>query len=151
MEVLDGEDTAERVENLVHFDTQRANTGIDLTVGAVYTLEGAGQLDFGGSEFDEASTRALEPTEKHPEDDYGWWTLEAGYYLIEYNEGFVPDDGEFGIVRPLPRLLRAGTSHATFHVDSEQPTLSALIDVGPQGIEMKENFRASRLQVYRRD
>ena len=150
MELLDGEDAADRVENLVHFDTQHSNTGIDLTVAAVYRLSGAGQLDFGGGEFQEASTDRIDPRMRDEEDDYGWWELDEGAYIVRYNEGFVPDEGEFGLVRPLPRLLKAGASHAPFEVDRETPELTALIEVGPAGVEMKENFRASRLQVYRR-
>jgi len=149
MELLTDEEAAERLENLIHFDTQRGSPGIDLTVGEVYELAEAGQLDFGGGEFEQVGSRPLTPELRDEEDDYGWWSLEEGFYLIRYNEGFFPEEGEFGVVRPLPRLLRAGVSHATFQVAEEQPELAALVEVGSKGVEMKENFRASRLEIYR--
>lgn len=151
MELLDGADAAERLEDLIHFDTQSRGSGIDLTVGEVHDLEGSGRLDFGGGEFEQAATRPIPPELADEDDEYGWWHLDPGFYLVRYNEGFFPEEGEFGIVRPLPRLLSAGASHPTFHVESEQSQLGTLVEVGAQGVEMKENFRASRLQVYVRD
>lgn len=151
MEWLDVEDVADRLDNLVHFDTQRTPTGIDLTVGSVERLLGAGALDFGGGEFEQAVTQEVEPELKSEDDEYGWWTLEGGFFRITYNESFVPDEGEYGLVRPLERLLAAGATHAEFHLDGETDPIVALLQVGPQGVELKENFRASRLQIYRRE
>ncbi len=151
MLLLEAEEVADRVTNLVHFDTQRAETGLDLTVEAVYRVGGPGHLDFGGGEFEPVPRERLESSLKNPDDTYGWWSLEAGRYILEYNEGFEPRSGEFGVVRPLPRLHQAGASHGSFAVESESTLLEALVEVGPAGIEFKENFRASRLQVFARE
>ncbi len=151
MELLDAEDVADRVTNLVHFDTQEAETGIDLTVGAVCRVGGPGHLDFGGGEFEPAPREQLEPSRKDPDDDYGWWSLDPGRYIFEYNEGFDPESGEFGVVRPLPRLHQAGASHGSFTAESGSSLLEVFVEVGESGIELKENFRASRLQVFARE
>ena len=151
MRLLDAEEVAERLTNIVHFDTQRAETGVDLTVTEVYRVGGPGHLDFGGSEFQPVPRERVEPSLKNPDDEYGWWSLGEGSYILAYNEGFEPEEGEWGVVRPLPRLLEAGAAHGSFTAESESSLMETLIEVGPGGIELKENFRASRLQVFRRE
>ena len=52
MHLLSADDTRQRLDGLVHFDTQSsaARDGLDLTVAAVFAFTGPGQLDFGGDE-----------------------------------------------------------------------------------------------------
>jgi hypothetical protein len=133
------------VHQLVHLDTQRAATGLDLTVGAVYQLTTAGRLDFGGSEFEPAGRELLTPQRANPEDDYGWWNLGAGTYIIRYNETLDLDAGQRAEVFPLERLVQAGASHPAFTVHGTCDPLETLLTVGEHGVHLKENCRVARL------
>jgi hypothetical protein len=144
MRTLSADETAESIDNVIHLDTQRAEDGVDLTVAAVYKLGGGGRLDFGGSEYEEAEQMELRAERKEREDDYGWWRLTPGEYIIEYNERYVGD----GVARVFPhaRLLRAGASHSAFRPQSEE-SLKTLLQVGQGGIHIKENARVSTLVI----
>lgn len=147
MPVLDAEAASTYVERLVHLDTQRADSGIDLTVGAVFRVTGAGQLDFGGSEFAPADREELAPQLANPDDDYGWWKLEPGTYVIRYNEALSLGGGQRAQVFPHQRLLQAGATHAAFVVDGEHDPVETLLTVGEAGCHLKENCRVSRLLI----
>ncbi len=147
MRLLTADDARSYVTDLIHFDTQRADRGVDLTVESVYELTGPGQLDFGGSEFELAPRTKLDPQRAHPDDDYGWWTLDPGTYLVRYNETPDLDRGSIGQVMPLPRLLRTGLHHGSFVVDASADVLETALFVGPTGGRLKENCRISRLLI----
>ena len=138
---------AQQLDNLVHLDTQRAPSGIDLTVGAVFRTTGHGQLDFGGGEFQATPREPLDPVLDDPEDDYGWWTLEEGAYLIQYNESLSLEDGQQAVVSPLERTLHAGARHGTVVLDDGRDPLETLLVVSRMGCRLKENCRVSRLVV----
>lgn len=139
--------TASRVRGLVHLDTQRAPKGLDLTVDAVFRTTGHGQLDFGGSECQAAPRERIEPVLDAPEDDYGWWTLEKGAYVVQYNEALSLHDGEQAVVTPLERTLHAGAHHGSFVLDDGRDPLETLLVVSRMGCRLKENCRVSRLVV----
>ena len=147
MPVLDAEASSTHVDHLVHLDTQRADPGLDLTVDAVFRVTGPGQLDFGGSEFAPADREELEPQLANPGDDYGWWKLEPGMYVIRYNEALSLDGEQRAQVFPHQRLLQAGATHAAFVVDGEQDPVETLLTVGDAGCHLKENCRVSRLLI----
>lgn len=147
MRLLDADATGALLRDLVHLDTQRADTGLDLTVDEVARVTGPGKLDFGGSEFEEADCRTLEPELASPDDDYGWWRLEEGSYMVLYNESLELGEDRVGLVHPLPRVLRAGASHPAFVADGGRETLVTLLSVGSGGCHLKENGRLSRLLV----
>lgn len=147
MRILDAHATAERIDRLVHLDTQQAEGGIDLTVDEVHRLAGPGALDFGGSEFEAAAREVIEPQLADPGDDYGWWELAAGSYLVRYNEAPALEEAETALVLPLDRLQQAGASHPAFVVRGERDPLETLLRVGDAGCRLKENCRISRLVV----
>lgn len=138
---------AQQLDGLVHLDTQRAPNGIDLTVDSVYRTTGHGQLDFGGSEFQAAPRERLNPVLDDPKDDYAWWTLEKGAYLIQYNESLTLEEGQQAVVSPLERTLHAGAHHGTFVLDDGRDPLKTLLVVSRMGCRLKENCRVSRLVV----
>lgn len=142
---------AQQLDGLVHFDTQRAPDGLDLTVDSIYRTSGPGQLDFGGSEFEPVSREPLTPVLDNPDDDYAWWTLEGGTYLIQYNESVTLKEGQQAVVYPLERTLHAGAHHGTFVIDENREPLETLFVVGRMGCRLKENCRVSRLTVRTRD
>lgn len=48
MDLVDGEHAAERLENIVHADTQVSTDGVDLTVAEIFEFSSRGSLNFGG-------------------------------------------------------------------------------------------------------
>ena len=146
-QMLDADATRAHVTGLVHLETQRAPVGLDLTVGAVYRITGPGSLDFGGSEEDAADRRKLTPRMRKEDDDYGWWELRAGRYVVRYNEALDLQAGHVAHVLPLERLLQAGSHHPAFMVDAPRDPLETLLVVGEAGLDLKENCRISRLVV----
>lgn len=147
MEILDADATGGLLEGLVHLETQRAAAGLDLTAGRVARVTGPGALDFGGGEFAAAAREAVEPELADPGDDYGWWELAPGSYVVGCNESLALEDGRIGLVHPLPRLQQAGASHPAFVVDGSADPVETLLTVGEGGCRLKENGRISRLLV----
>ena len=147
MTLYDQEQVTQRLEGVLHLDTQGFPLGMDLTVAEVHRLTEGGKLDFGGSEFAAAKTQEVSPEKADPEDDYGWWHLDAGTYLLRYNESLKLKEGELALVSPHPRLLQAGASHGTFNALGETG-LETLLSVTEGGCSLKENARVSRLVVF---
>lgn len=141
-----GENVLKLINDIVHEDTQVQSSGVDLTVNAIYEFSGAGALDFGGSEFEPAETKRIKPEKKHPDDDYGWWHLDPGTYLIEYNESVEPGEKTL-LLTPLQRLIQAGASHASQVVSEETDPVRILLDVGDGGCHLKENCRVTSASV----
>jgi hypothetical protein len=133
------DDLADRIQNLLHRETQVHAGGVDLTVAAVHTVSGPGQVDFGGGELADATTGPIDPAKRDPDDDYGWWQLGGGTYLVEYNESLT---GEAAQLQPRVELVERGVSHPTLRVD-DLPLVP--IAVPPAGIQLKENARVSTL------
>lgn len=128
------------VENIVHEETQSTDEGFDLTVAAVHEIVEPGRVDFGGGELEAAETTPHESAKRDPDDDYEWWTLREGQYLVEYNESLT---GEATVtIQPRTELLERGVSHPTLHVE-ELPRVP--IAVGGAGIKIKENARVSTI------
>lgn len=142
MEILSGKETADFLENIVYLDTQLAENGIDLTIDKIYKIEGRGEIDFGGDEREDATISKIEPSPRNPDDDYGWWELEPGTYMIEYNESL--SEEKICIIQPLERLTRNSTTHPT-KLKTELNKIP--LHVGGEGISIKENSRASRIMV----
>jgi hypothetical protein len=81
-----GMDLTRFVDGMVHEPTQTEGRGLDLTVDAVSRVTEPGRVDFGGGELSEAETEPVETELRDPGDDYGWWGLSEGVYLLAYNE-----------------------------------------------------------------
>lgn len=148
--ILDLDETRSHVEGLLHLDTQGAAVGIDLTVDEVHRVAGPGSLDFGGSEEEPADLEEMEPELRDPDDDYGWWELEPGSYVVRYNETLELEEGRLAQLFPLERVLRAGASHPAFVVDGSRDPLETLLRVGSAGCSLKENCRISRVLILDR-
>lgn len=145
--MLTADALAQQLDGLVHLDTQCAPDGIDLTVDTIARTTGHGQLDFGGSEHAAAPHEPLTPVLDDPDDDYAWWTLEQGAYVVQYNESLTLTEGQRARVMPLDRTLRAGAHHGAFGLEEGRDPLSTLLVVTRMGCRIKENARLSRLTV----
>ncbi|MFC7072548.1 dCTP deaminase [Halovenus rubra] len=128
----------ELVDGIIHEPTQTAGHGLDLTVANIYVVETPGRVDFGGGELEDASVSPHEREKRNPDDDYEWWNLDAGTYLIEYNESLV--GGTRVTVQPREAVLERGVSHPTIRVSS-LPRVP--LTVGGAGLKIKENARLS--------
>jgi len=147
MKPISGEEASRLVEGMVHKEKQVREMTVDLTVKEVRSVRGSGALDFGGSEYREAKTEKLKPAKKEG-DEYGWWSLKEGIYLIKFNETVKPIDG-LGLISPHPRLLKAGATHPTLFLHEWESEYVLPLQVGRQGLELKENARVSKLVVLR--
>lgn len=127
------------VEGIVHEPTQTAGRGLDLTVNEVYEVADPGHVDFGGGELDDAELQPHSSERRNPDDNYEWWEIDAGQYLLEYNESLATDGMEL-TVQTRDELLVRGAFHPTLRVTD----LSRIpLSVGGAGIGLKENARVS--------
>ena len=133
------------VDDLVYEPTQTDSPGLDLTVASIRRITEPGRVDFGGSELTAAETQPVETEKRDPDDDYGWWNLTEGVYLIEYNETLAaPDDLSF-VLQTRFEVRTRGAFHPTVHLTSDQPLGPIPLSVGAGGITIKENARLSTL------
>lgn len=137
----DSKKILEKLEGILHEDTQKQEKSIDLTVDKIMKMKGKGSLDFGGSEFKPSNLEEIKPEKKNKEDDYGWWTLDKGQYIIKYNEKITDD---WGLIQPHPRLLKTGCSTSTQIIEGKKE-LFDLLTVGDKGVDIKENARVATL------
>lgn len=136
---------AQFLSGIVHEPTQAGGEGegggFDLTVAEVYEVTDPGRVDFGGGELDPAGLEPHTREKRDPEDDYGWWHLDAGGYLIEFNESIETADVQFTL-QTHEELLARGASHPTLQV-TELPRVP--LSVAGAGLSVKENARVSTL------
>lgn len=135
-------DLTEHVDGLVHEETQVTDRGLDLTVASVHRVTAAGRIDFGGGELEPAGTEPMSAVKRSEDDDYGWYRLESGTYLLEYNETLETE--EAFTLQPRDALLERGAFHPTLEVDELH---RVPITVAAGGLELKENARVSTLGV----
>jgi len=138
--MTDAEELLERVDGIVHEDTQLHEAGLDLTVAEVYDIDRPGEIDFGGDELEAAVSSPHETNLRDPDDDYAWWELGAGTYLLEYNEGLASEEPL--VCQPRSELLERGGTHPTVFVRELSPMP---LSVPPAGLDLKENARVSTL------
>ena len=128
------------VDGIVHEPTQAEGPGVDLTVTEIYEITTPGRVDFGGGELESADSEPHPSAKRNPGDDYEWWTLDAGRYLVEYNQSLTGDATV--TLQTRRELLERGVSHPTIHVESlPQVPLS----VGGTGVKIKQNARVSTI------
>ena len=134
-------DYTQFLDDVVHEPTQTEGRGFDLTVAEVYEVTDPGRVDFGGGELEAADLEPYHSEKRNPDDDYEWWHLTAGQYLIEYNESLASEDMTFTL-QTRDELLDRGAFHPTLHV-TKLPHVP--LSVGGAGIRLKENARVSTL------
>lgn len=133
-------DLTEHVDGLIHEPTQTGD-GIDLTAEYVARIEYGGDIDFGGDEYHPPETDAVGLDYRDEDDEYGWWELDAGTYLVRYNET-LSDPDEPLLLAPHPRFTALGVTHPTLRV-RELPRIPLTVPEG--GVDIKENARLSNL------
>jgi hypothetical protein len=131
---------ADRLDGIVHAETQVHDGGVDLTVAEIRVVEEPGRVDFGGGELTAAESVPVETEKRDPDDDYGWWNLDGGQYLLSYNETLT--GGDAVVLQPRTELRERGASHPTLFTDS-LGTVPLSVPTG--GVRLKENARVSTL------
>jgi deoxycytidine triphosphate deaminase len=133
-----GSDLLDRVDGLLHEDTQVHEVGIDLTVAEIHEVTAPGRLDFGGGELDPVTVDPHDRVWRNEDDDYQWWHLDGSTYLLEYNESLATDDPL--VVQPREALCERGGTHPTLRtIDLGRVPLT----VPDVGLRIKENARVS--------
>jgi hypothetical protein len=130
----------DRLDGIVHEETQIHDSGVDLTVAEIHSIDEPGRVDFGGGELTAAESSPVETEKRAPDDDYGWWNLDEGQYLIVYNETLTGEGT--AILQTRTELRERGAFHPTLFTDSlgRMP-----LSVSTGGIRLKENARVSTL------
>jgi len=131
---------ATAVDGFLHEPTQVTDDRAFLTVGEVYEVTAPGRIDFGGGELTDAELTPHDRSWRDPNDEYQWWTLDAGQYVVEYNESLTPTEP----VRLQPRrdLLERAAAHPSLRL-RDLPRLP--LTVGGDGLHLKENARISEI------
>lgn len=137
----DSKDFLSDLQNILHKETQLHEKNVDLTISKVFALKNKGKLDFGGSEFNKSDLKEIYPEKKSEEDKYGWWNLNQGVYLVEFNEELKKG---FGIVQSINRLIQTG-SFIPMRIVEGNNKIKSLLFVGDNGVDIKENARAAGL------
>lgn len=134
------------VDDLVYEPTQTEGRGLDLTVDSILQVITPGRVDFGGGELDPAKTEPVETAKRDPDDEYSWWTLENGVYLIEYNETLsIPTDVSL-VLQTRDAVRTRGAFHPTLHLTGGDTLGLVPLTVGEGGLKIKENARLSTLR-----
>jgi hypothetical protein len=145
--LLTGAKIASLTHGLISAKKQEHGFSLDLTARKIERIDKAGALDFGGSEYSEASATLITPEKKTSSDNYGWWKLGPASYFVYFNEKLGIEKSSVLLVVPHERLVRAGASHAELLLDRLDENTRALLVVSVIGLEIKENARLSRAIV----
>jgi deoxycytidine triphosphate deaminase len=149
MDVLEGEQVARQLKNLINEKMQVHEESVDLTVKSISRVAATGSIDFGGSEYGAGEKALLSPKKLNPADKYGWWLLATGEFLVEYNEELALPPHHLAILQPHERLIECGVSHNTQVITDPGQKLLALIRVSQADLRVKENARISKLIILR--
>ncbi len=153
MSFMDGELVfARHLEGVLHEETQVEETSVSLTAASLARPTSRGELDFGGSEFQLSDREEIAPLERDADDDYGWWALEAGTYLLELNETIQLEGPQQALLQPHDHLLWNGAFHPTVLLSADETNmrLTLPLTVPDPGVEIKENARVSSVRVFSR-
>lgn len=134
------------VDGLLHETTQVHDGVVDLSVTEVFEVDAPGNVDFGGGELQPAEVVTVRTEQRHHSDEYGWWHLDAGQYLIEYNETLSLPEGQRAVVQTRDVVRQSGAFHPTLHA---RELGHVPLSVCESGIHLKENARVSTLVEVR--
>ncbi|MFB6070711.1 MAG: dCTP deaminase [Halanaeroarchaeum sp.] len=130
------------VDGMVHESTQTQDDGLDLTLAAVYEVGAPARVDFGGDELEAPERLAVPTAPRNLRDEYEWYQLDAGQYIVEFNESLHPPDDRTYWLQTRDVVRASGAFHPGVRVRDLGPMPFV---VGGGGIRLKENARVSTL------
>ena len=145
MTILTGGEAQKLVESMIDPKMQTQMCGIELTLLSIEVFQSSGSLAFENIE------RKLPETAKIGFDETGWATLEAGAYLVTFNEIVnIPRDVA-ALARARSSLLRCGATLETALWDPgyRGRSQSLLVVHNPHGLRLKKNARLMQLVFLR--
>jgi len=151
MELLSGKDAASHISGILHPKYQVHGFSVHLTVRKIYSIDPAGKLDFGGSEYAPAGRVEVAPHPLRPEDKYLWWDLDRQSYFVLCNETLRLAPDQIALVEPEDRLLRAGGWHIPFFLRGHVDPVELLLAVGAAQLRVKENARIAHVRLFQID
>lgn len=144
---------SEYLSDKLHEGTQVESTSVSLTAGSFYQPAGAGELDFGGSEFQLGDRSEVSAEKRNSDDDYGWWDLSGGQWIMELNETITYTDPFDALLQPHQHLTWNGATHPTLRLTEDDADMRLLVPltVPAPGLKVKENARVTTIRVRRPD
>ena len=133
------------VEGLSSLDEQLQPSGFDFSLGRIDRLTSAGRM---GSA---AEDRSLPESESLAFGDDGWLVLNAGSYLVTFNEVVNMPLDFMALASPRSSLIRSGVSLPTTVWDPGYRGRSqALLTVhNPAGYHLQQNARLMQMVFFR--
>jgi hypothetical protein len=138
-----GELFDEWLDGTIHRPRQVDALGVHVTVAAILKTHSRGLIDFGGGEYREAAAHPLSVDERKPNDKYGWWRLDEGTYVVDFNES-IREGAPPLLLAGSNRLLRCGACAAAA-VCGPGP-IRTVLTVAGAGLNVKENARIALLR-----
>jgi dUTP pyrophosphatase len=133
------------VREMIDPEVQVQMCGVDLTLRSVERFVTVGAVDYDNKE------RIVSETEEMAFDDAGWVRLDAGCYLVTFNETVSIPKALTALARPRSSLLRSGATVETALWDPgyQGRSQSLLVVHNPKGLRLKRNARLIQLAFYR--
>ena len=149
MFLLQSDELLDHARDIIHKETQHHKFSLDLTVTEIHQYIAPAALDFGGSEFEAASTELVEPQKLNIEDDYGWWQLQQGTYKAVFNEELQHLEDTLAVISPHNHADEAGIIAGTKLISSEAQTdrITLNFQTPSMGCRIKENARLATLHI----
>ncbi|MDZ7660281.1 hypothetical protein [Fodinibius sp.] len=145
---LKSDELQDHVQSIIHKDTQQHKTHFDLTVDSIHKFTKAGSLDFGGSEFEAADKKMINP-QKNQGEDYGWWNLPQGHYQATMNESIKEVEDTMAFINLHPHAREAGiVANTSMMPNQHNGNLITVNFFAPDpGCNIKENARFAVLYL----
>jgi dUTP pyrophosphatase len=145
MTILIGSEAQGLVESMIDVKTQTQMCGIELTLQKIERFISSGDLAFENNE------RKLPNTEQIIFDESGWILLDAGSYLVTFNEIVNIPKNVAALARARSSLLRCGATMETALWDPgyRGRSQSLLVISNPHGLRLRKNARMMQLVFLR--
>ncbi|HII05905.1 MAG TPA: deoxyuridine 5'-triphosphate nucleotidohydrolase [Methanotrichaceae archaeon] len=133
------------VLEMIDPEVQVQMCGVDLTLRSIERFVTPGAVDYDNKE------RVISKTQEVAFDDSEWVRLEAGCYLVTFNETVSIPKALTALARPRSSLLRSGATVETALWDPgyRGRSQSLLVVHNSKGLRLKRNARLIQLAFYR--
>ncbi|NHJ48863.1 MAG: deoxyuridine 5'-triphosphate nucleotidohydrolase [Asgard group archaeon] len=127
------------IDDAIDLKKQVQVNGVDLSVRDIMAFKGEGVIDFDNSK------RVLPEYESIELVDDEYWMLEAGSYVVKYNEIVSVPMNAVGILQPRSTLLRIGGTIVGAYWDSGYSGRGQGLLIAGRPIKVYKNARVAQL------